>query len=299
MEKVIPDEIRSKLEMKLQSAGKKAPVTKLRESNINWIKSLPRTGLAYQKKERQILIHTTGFGERIFLQYPGKESRTYNKDGKKRKKTAIRPWDFRPILYTSKTDKPHRDMSFGMMWATIFEMAKKIAGRDKNKIIRMFATLLYRMAFMLDHVEIKHFRAQERDVMYKRDGKFKLFRQRKKEYPALFKYKPDKQVLEYITKRCPRWGEMSLEAFLFYNELLVWNEDCKYYYRNFHVSDDAKWITSTGRINTLLSHIRILGYILGDVPLSNIFDDFARQKGISPAHNDEIIRICGKFIKTE
>jgi len=89
---------------------------------------------------------------------------------------------------------------------------------------------------------------------------------------------------------------MSFEGFLFYNELLVWNEDCKYYYRNYHVRNDGKWISTTGRVNTLLSHIRILGYILNEVRLSDIFDGFAKQQGISPATNDEVTRICAQYI---
>ena len=49
----------------------------------------------------------------------------------------------------------------------------------------------------------------------------------------------------------------------------------------------------------MLTHIRILGYMLGEVALSDIFDGFARQRGISPASGDEVTRICAEFIKTE
>ena len=97
-----------------------------RLSNIKWIEKLPRKGLSYEKKERQLLMHTTSAGEKIFLQYPGKESKKYRKSGSERKKTAIRPWDFRPILYISGKDERHEDISFGMMWDTIFETADKI-----------------------------------------------------------------------------------------------------------------------------------------------------------------------------
>jgi len=281
----------------MQKAGKTSPTMNPRLSNIKWIKKLSRKGLSYQKKERQLLVHTTDMGERIFIQYPGKESRTHNKNRKERKKTAIRPWDFRPILYISGNVEPHEDMSFGMMWATIFETANKLTRKNKKETLRVLATLLYRMAFMLDHVELKIFKTQIRDVTYKKNGKTKFSRKVGKTLPRLFKYKPNKQVLDYIAEKCPQWGEMSFEGFLFYNELLAWNEDCKYYYQKNHAKDTVKWIDKTGRVNTLLSHIRILGYMLGEVPLSDIFDGFARQKGISPAPNDEITRICRGFIK--
>jgi len=296
VKKDTPNRILLALQTKIQKAGKRAPVTELRKINIDWIKLLPRTGLSYQKKERQLLIHTTGCNEKIYIQYPGKESRTHQKNGKKREKTAIRPWDFRPILYLPGNVEPHEDMSFGTMWAAVFETANELTRKNKKEALRVFATLLYRMAFMLDHEEIKTFDTEYRDVIYKRENIVKSSREVRKRLTTVFKYKPNKQVLDYISKNCPRWGSMSSEAFLFYNELLVWNEDCKYYYRNFHVRDDAKWIASTGRVNTLLSHIRILGYILRDISLSDIFNDFAKQRGMSPASNDEVIRICRDFI---
>jgi len=299
MEKAIPDEIRSKLETTIQKPGKRAPVTELRMTNIEWIQSLPREGLTYEKKERQLLMHTTKLGERIFIQYPGKESRKYIRNGKGRKETAIRPWDFRPELYFPGNKGLHKNMSFFDIWAAIFETAEKLIEKNRGKTLRMFAILLYRMAFMLDHVKIETFNSQERDVIYGKSSKPKVSKKRKAKLLGLFKYEPNRQVLDCITKACASWGEMSFEAFLFYNELLVWNEDCKYYYRNYHVRNNEQWIASTGRVNTLLTHIRILGYILGDVPLASIFSDFSTQRGISAASDDEVRRICGEFIKTK
>jgi len=42
-----------------------------------------------------------------------------------------------------------------------------------------------------------------------------------------------------------------------------------------------------------------LGYISGDIHRTDILDGFAKGKGISPASNDEVARICEKFIKTK
>lgn len=297
MEKDISTEIRSKLETKIQKPGKKSESTQLRMANIRWIEDLSREELSYEKKERQLLIHTTQLGERIFIQYPGKESRTHKKNGNERKETAIRPWDFRPELYHPETNRRHINMRFADFWAAVFESAEELIKTNKEEILRLFATLFYRMAFMLDHIKVETFRTQERDVIYERDIEPRFSTEREKELSGLFKYDPNRQVLDCITKACPRWGEMSLEAFLFYNELLVWNEDCKYYYRETHVKDTISWINKKGRVNTLLTHIRILGYILGEVQLSDIFDGFARKQGISPASDDEVIRICRNFIK--
>lgn len=288
MENHFLNKIRSELQTKIQSAGKTFPPAQLRISNIEWIEKLTREGLSYGQKERQLLIHTTDKGERIFIQYPGKESRS----------SVPKPWDFRPELYFPENDRYHEKMSFGAIWAIIFETSSKLTIKNKEKVLRAFATLFYRMAFMLDHIDDKPFNTRERDVIYGEHNELEYSDETEVELPGLFKLVPNKEILEYLSNACPTWGDMSLEAFLFYNDLLVWNEDCKYYYRNYRLRSSEEWIYKTGRVNTLLSHIRILGYMLGDVPLSNIFDGFARQRGISPASNDEVIQICCDFIKS-
>ena len=58
--------------------------------NIQSFAVLDRRGLGFVSKERRVLLHTTPFGERIFIQYPGKESGRRGLDE--------RPWDFRPKL---------------------------------------------------------------------------------------------------------------------------------------------------------------------------------------------------------
>ena len=298
MKKNALTKIRCALKTEIQKAGKTSPTMAPRLSNIKWIKNLSRKGLSCQEKERQLLIHTTSAGERIFIQYPGKESKKYQKNGKQRKESAICPWDFRPELYLSGNRECHKSMSFFDIWATIFETAKKLTEKNRAKTLRVFVILLYRMAFMLDHIELENFKTQARDIAYRKNGKTKITHRFKITLPTQFKYKPNEQAVDYIASKCPRWGEMSLEGFLFYNELLAWNEDCKYYYKKIHTKDKTKWINKTGRVNTLLTHIRILGYMLGEVPLSDIFGGFVNGKGVSPASKDEIPRICGDFIKT-
>jgi hypothetical protein len=294
--KNVPSKIRSALKTEVQKAGKRSSTTNRRLSNIKWIEKLPRTRLSYQRKERQVLIHTTAIGEKIFIQYPGKESARYTKNNKERKTTSIRPWDFRPELYLPGKRGRYKSMSFFDIWAIIFETAEKLTNKNRERTLRMFAIMLYRMAYMLDHVSLKTFKTQIRDVTYKSNGKINTSLRVVKKLPTLFKYEPNKQALAYIAQKRSQWGDMSLEAFLFYNELLAWNEDCKYYYRNYHIREAEKWIGKTGRVNTLLTHVRILGYILQDVSLASIFSDFSTQRGISPTSNDEVINICKGFI---
>ena len=280
----------------LSKAGKTSPSYDKRIANIEWISNLDRQGLEYRKKERQILIHKTRLDEKIFLQYPGKESAKYNKNGKPRKDTAIRPWDFRPRLYLSDNAEHLDDSSFFDIWATIFKVADELTKNNKKDVLRALAVSLYRMAFMQDHAEIGSFKSLERDVSPLLDKHLSISRDKEKTFPHFFKYAPKADVLDYLSSECPRFGVISLEAFLYYNDMLAWNEDCKYYYRNYHVTKTEKWISSTGRVNTLLTHIRILGFLLGDVDLSKILSDFSTQRGVSPASKHEISAICKGYI---
>jgi len=285
------------LKTPLQAAGKTSPSYDKRLLNIGWIKALDRKGMSFQVKERQLLVYTTAAGERLFIQYPGKESSQYNKNGKEREVTAIRPWDFRPRLYLPNSTEHLKDNSFADIWATIFEMAEILIKDKKKDFLRILATLLYRMAFMEDHRKTDGLVTKYRDVTFD-DSTLILGAERDIKLPGSYKYSPAPELLKYLKKECPKWGDISTEAFLAYNESLTWNEDCKYYFRNYHTkpTDKPKWISSTGRVNTLLTHIRILGYILGDIHLASIFNDFSNQRGVSPASGDEVSDICKGYI---
>jgi len=280
----------------LSKSGKTSPSYGNRIANIEWVGALDRQGLEYRKKERQILIHSTRLGEKIFLQYPGKESAKYNKNGKLRIATAIRPWDFRPRIYLPDNKEHLEDRSFFDIWATIFKVADGLTKDNKKDVLGVLAISLYRMAFMQDHVETESSKSLYRDVSPLLNKHLSVAKNKEKTFPGFFKYTPKVEVLDYLDRECPSFGEISLEAFLHYNDILAWNEDCKYYYRNYHVTNTEKWISGTGRVNTLLTHTRILGFLLGAVELSKILSDFSTQRGVSPASKDEISAICKGYI---
>ncbi len=280
----ISNEILDLLKTPVQKSGKRSPSTPKRKINIDWIAALQREGLAYGKMEKQLLIHTTQAGEKIFIQYPGKESQEERK--------SIRPWDFRPEFYLSDGTRVENMRSFFDIWEVIFETAENLAKKTNKESLRLFACLLYRMACMLDHKEVAEFKTSVRQAKYNETGQYEFGKTRGISLPVFFKYSPNSRVVNYIESKCRLWGGMSLEGFLFYNEALAWNEDCKYYYRNHNERAMDKWINKTGRINTLFTHIRILGYTVGEVKLSKIFAGFVRGKGVAPASDDEIRQIC-------
>lgn len=63
--------------------------------------------------------------------------------------------------------------------------------------------------------------------------------------------------------------EASIEAYLYYNDLLVQNEECKYYYRDIVENDEKKWNNTTGRQNTLRTHISVISFLKGEIIFLN------------------------------
>lgn len=106
--------------------------TERRLMNIQSFAALDRRGLGFVSRERRVLLHSTSFGERIFVQYPGKESERRGPDE--------RPWDFRPKL-VMRNGIVATDLSFIAVWTDLQDVAS--GDRDSLPVI---ATLLFRMA---------------------------------------------------------------------------------------------------------------------------------------------------------
>lgn len=84
---------------------------------------------------------------------------------------------------------------------------------------------------------------------------------------------------------------MSLEAFLIYNDLLAWNEDCKYHYRS--VQKNSGWIGNVGRPNTLRTHVSVIGTMVGKVSFVKLLEQAARTRGVAPCTHKDALSICG------
>ena len=248
-----------------------------RKENVEWIRRLPMEGLAYRKTEMQIPMVETTNRERIFIQIPGKESTESSN------RAWISPWDFRPKLLGHED----KDLSFQKIWDPLMDNLRKTE-TDKSKwwIATTLATLFYRMAYMLD---FERRPADEHQV--------NLISGSSKEtrtilLGAYWVYRPPIKPINAISEILDDWTGMSLEAFLHYNNLLAWNEDNK------SLAKFKGWTPAkrTGRVNTLLTHVRVIGFILDKVKPSALFGTFASQRGMSPAATKELREICNPFI---
>jgi hypothetical protein len=112
--------------------------------------------------------------------------------------------------------------------------------------------------------------------------------------PAFYVYTPDAEVLDDLSGFVPMVGELTLEGFLRYCDILAWNEDSKYHYSKVE-QGTARWISSTGRVNTLLTLLRVVGLVTGDVHLGDLLGGF--NWGTSAATSAEASRITGGLVR--
>lgn len=273
----------------LQNTSIKAESSVKRIHNIQWIANLPKTGLAFRNKTKQLLITKIDDNEEIFIQYPGKESARIDE--------RQRPWDFYPRV--KRDNKYSSGLDFKAIWDILYEGLQHLIDDNKDWAA-VIATMFYRMAYMNDHSL-----TQDPTIMYTQELEYNevgneiIISSGDKIFSSLYHYSPSKQILKEISRIVPLWGGMSFEAFLHYNELLAWNEDCKYFYRmNFEngILESKGWIRETGRVNTLLTHLSIIGYVAGKIHFSDICIKFARGKGVAAATRDEILRVCEPYI---
>ena len=252
-----------------------------------WIENLDRDGLGFQEKEKQILFWTTAQEEKLLIQYPGKETVPNSR-------RRARPWDFRPKLQRA-CGEYERDLSFKDIWDILIEAVEGLS-RSETIYARALATVFYRMAFMCDHqAQRDGITYQVRTLSFRNGGtgttESPLYQE---PFFPFYAYSLPSDVLRELSEVFNDLGNMSLDAFLRYNELLAWNEDCKYHFRS--VENEKGWIQGIGRVNNLLTHISVIGFALGDVKLSDMLMRFVRMFGVSPATWKEIRLICGDFL---
>lgn len=265
--------------MEIQNVRRGSFTRKRREENIEWVKRLSLDSLEYNRIQRQVLITRTKAGEEIALQYPEKESI----QGMRRWKNI---WDFRPKLM----NRENVDLTFEQIWDQLYEKLRSLPGERRRRVGSVLATLCYRIAYMNDYVKGPDDKYATKVVKLSEPiGKDPP---QSKTVDAFWAYAPPLQAVEFVEKAVPKWADMSFEAFLHYNSLLAWNEDM----RCLAKIDDWSAGDPRGRINTLLTYIRVIGFAIDEVRISTLLGGFVRLRGMSMAEPGEIRRICAPFV---
>ena len=227
--------------------------------NIQAFSSLDREGLSFESTQRRLLIKEFSTGEKLFIQYPGKESA---------RKESPRPWDFRPKVLKSNGEWLE-DLTFKNIWDDLFDL------KNRNIDMSKIAVLYFRMAYMLDSVEITKELTYE-DI----DANEKIVNTGKLTF-TWYDYNIDESLLNSLNIPSNILRDISFLVYLNCNDLLAQNEDCKYFYRSEEEKQET-WNYKTGRTNTLLTHMAVIAFIEEQISFTEIMDGFQRGRGVAP-----------------
>lgn len=245
--------------------------------NINNFNSMDRSTLIHSHTEKRIKLYETRSHESIYIQFPGVES---TRSGGK---TYIN--DFRPIL--QRADGSYlEDMDFKKIWDIIDSI-----GQSHKADIDILATLFLRIAYMIDYKHNDSTYISEQ-VNYDATGQLTFF-PLPQTHLIWNSLDLDPDVIDTINDRFGQYNGISIEAFLYYNDLLAQNEDCKYHY--IQTLSKKKWDISIGRINNCLSHLTVISHIRGYIGISKLIDSFQRT-GVAPLPQKRFSEACGSLV---
>jgi hypothetical protein len=183
----------------------------------------------------------------------------------------------------------------------------KGSGVGLEDAIRALATLLFRMAYMVDHLTPPPSFGISNSEVFLENGQI-INETSLQPIPFGTAYLLSIPA-GILTSLNARFGntlcDMSAQAFLNYCDLLAWNEDVKYYYASIldakgkstpGYNYKPKWIGKTGRVNNLLTHVSFLGYTLGDISASKLFYKPVISRGVGAVTEDEAMLVCSPYI---
>jgi hypothetical protein len=133
------------------------------------------------------------------------------------------PYDMTPVV-----GNPDIKLKFEDVWSYLSKIS--VINFDSFKVV---LTLIYRNAYLIDHVE-------------KEEG--------------VIRYQPNEVITKCIYDIDTEIGDIlpfGLMGLLHFLDLLGWNEDLKYHIENNRPTFSGKYPYNTGRINTLLTCIRV------------------------------------------
>ncbi len=135
-------------------------------------------------------------------------------------------------------------------FTTIFEELQGLAVGRNNLALEHIGCLLFRAAYMLDHEEIG---------------------------PGIWRFAPPRDVIDEVERWAPQVAGIPTSVFLHLIEVLAWNEDEKYAYREYDIG------TGIGRTNNLGTCAHIIAVFLGRASIVRFAGGLARPpSGVNP-----------------
>lgn len=237
---------------------------KLRLKNIEAFNNISRKGYSYNKAEKLILLYETLNNEKVYIQFPGKESIG----------TPQMALDFRPKIQLS-TDEFIIDLSFGAIWDIL-----DVIGKKYKAYLSYVASIFFRLGYMSNYVEHN----EEYKCFELNTGTGEL-NEIKYEKLNWFGINLPEDVWFTLNDKIglielENGQKISFEGFIKLVDLLFQNEDCKYYYKNVVINKKENYKLDNGRINSSAANLLILNYLQGNVKISRLLDAFQQSRGV-------------------
>lgn len=199
------------LKTKLQGAGSRKICELKRKKRI--LEAMAWEGGTLDNPIKHLVTMLPNNIEVYFLK-PGKEVANVKRPN---------PYDMTPVV-----GNPEYRLKFEEIWSYLSKIS--VINFDSFKAV---LTLIYRNAYLLDHVEKKG---------------------------GIIRYEPGEDILRCINSindEIGSLGPFGLLGLLHFLDILGWNEDMKYHIEHNKPTFRGKYSYKTGRINTLLTCIRV------------------------------------------
>ncbi|SDW39563.1 hypothetical protein SAMN05216391_10722 [Lachnospiraceae bacterium KHCPX20] len=222
--------------------------------------------LVYEQNEEKLFLYKTADEEKIYIQFPGKESEAA---GNKK-----RPYDFRPKIET-KDGTIIKDLVFADMWGIIEEI-----NEGHHTLIKSLSALFFRIGRMIDYKytteQYDYEIVTTKNASIICSGKHTL---------TWNKLCLDKDIIEslnfHISEiRLNDNTTISFEAFVYFFSLILENEDIKYYCK--------KQNLTSGRIPTSDSMLLLFSHFTGNTSLATLLQRYVSGFGVGKCKSDEI-----------
>lgn len=187
------------------------------------------------------------------------------------------PHDMTPMLGNS-----NEVLRFDQIWTQL----SKISVID-FEAFKMVLTLIYRDAYLMDHTVVN----------------------------GVVRYSPRGQVLDCIRRLDGKVGRVlpnGVEGMLFFLDILGWNEDVKYHTENDLPTFDGDYGSNVGRVNTLLTCIRVpyqTSLFVKDIldhsqdklhidfgHIYEVMQQFAKSRGTSTPTNAQLLEWLSPYL---
>lgn len=234
--------------------------------NTSTIYELDRENLRHDSFERRMLVYSTLMNEKIFIEYPGKEST----------RSVPMPKDTCPG-YSREEEMITLDTSFGDIWNVLDYL-----GKTHKAYLPILASVLIHMACM-DSYREKNIDRECWDIIIEGDNKTYVLSSNRR--AAFYEINFTKRVWETLNDMfngiCIRGQNLSFEAFIKYFDVLLMNEDSKYAYEAVmkEEADYDNWKYDKGRINTIGTCLSVIGYLEDQITLSTLLDNYQKGRG--------------------